>query len=122
MWTPGICRWLGHWPTRRVSVALARVLDHRQVWSRGGGRVQIIEHSITGTRSAVLRLRRQGSAMQFVVFPMLHIGRPEFYQAVAERLRECDLLIVEGMHGTSPLIRALTSTYRVVPGNRGSGL
>jgi hypothetical protein len=84
--------------------------------------MQIIEHSIVGTRSAVLRLRRPGSQLQFVLFPMLHVASPEFYTAVAQRLRRCDLLVVEGVSGRSVLTWAITLTYRVMPANRRSGL
>jgi hypothetical protein len=38
--------------------------------------MQIIENSIVGTRSAALRLRRCGSELEFVVFPMLHVAMP----------------------------------------------
>jgi hypothetical protein len=84
--------------------------------------MQIIEHSIVGTRSAVLRLRRSGTPLQFVLFPMLHVGSPQFYAAVTERLRGCDLLVVEGVRGRSPLLWAITLTYRIMPTNRRTGL
>lgn len=84
--------------------------------------MQIIEHSIIGTRSAVLRLRRPGSALQFVLFPMLHIADPAFYREVTRRLRETDLVIAEGVRGSSALTTGLTLTYRVIPANRRSGL
>jgi len=84
--------------------------------------MQVIEHSIAGTRSAVLRLRRHGTPLQFVLFPMLHVASPDFYAAVAERLRRCDLVVVEGVRGRSALLWAITLTYRVMPANRRSGL
>src|SRR5262249_23020904 len=73
-------------------------------------------------RSAVVRFRRPGSDLEFVVFPMVHIASPAFYVAVAERLRHCDLLVVEGIRGHSPLRSALTLTYRLVPAHRRSRL
>ncbi|MBB5112804.1 hypothetical protein AB0K27_25900 [Micromonospora echinospora] len=84
--------------------------------------MQIIEHSVVGTRSAVLRLRRPGSQLQFLVFPMHHVASPAFYAAVTKRLRECDLLVVEGVSGRSVVGSALTLTYRAMPANRRSGL
>ncbi|AXH91648.1 hypothetical protein AB0N38_07505 [Micromonospora aurantiaca] len=84
--------------------------------------MQIIEHSVLGTRSAVLRLRRPGSRLEFLVFPMLHVASPAFYAAVTKRLRECDLLVVEGVSGRSAVGSALTLTYRAMPANRRSGL
>ncbi|WP_235437560.1 hypothetical protein [Micromonospora sp. RV43] len=73
--------------------------------------MQIIEHSVLGTRSAVLRLRRPGSRLEFLVFPMLHVASPALYAAVTKRLRECDLLVVEGVSGRSAVGSALTLTY-----------
>jgi hypothetical protein len=84
--------------------------------------MQIIEHSVIGTRSAVLRLKCRGAGLQFVVFPMIHVASPQFYAAVAERLRRCDLLVVEGVADRSPLTWALTATYRVIPAHKRSGL
>ncbi|WP_326559940.1 hypothetical protein [Micromonospora sp. NBC_01796] len=85
--------------------------------------MQIIEHSVIGTRSAVLRLRRHDAQLQFVLFPMLHVANPQFYVAVADRLRACDLLVVEGVSGgPSVLASAITLTYRVMPANKRSGL
>jgi hypothetical protein len=84
--------------------------------------VQIVEHSIIGTRSAVVRLRRPGTGLQFVVFPMFHVASPQFYADVSERLRRCDLLVVEGVSGRSVLGWAITSTYRLIPANKRAGL
>lgn len=84
--------------------------------------MQIIEHSIIGTRAAVVRLRRPGNQLQFVLFPMLHVASPQFYAAVTERLRQCDVLVVEGVSGRSVLGWAVTLTYRVMPANKRSGL
>lgn len=84
--------------------------------------MQIIEHSVIGTRSAVLRLRRPDARLEFLLFPMIHVASPQFYAAVGERLRRCDLLVVEGVSGRSVLGWAITLTYRVIPANKRSGL
>lgn len=84
--------------------------------------MQIIENSVVGTRSAVLRLTRRAGGPKIVVFPMLHVAEPQFYREVERRLRACDLLVVEGIHGRSTLTDALTLTYRVMPANDASGL
>ncbi|MEV8379101.1 hypothetical protein AB0P21_40560 [Kribbella sp. NPDC056861] len=99
--------------------------------------MQIIEHSIVGVRSAVTRLRRRGTKLEFVVFPMLHVAMPSFYAEVTERLLQCDLLVVEGIidlpadgdaaeTGGSArgllALSALTATYRSIAANRDSGL
>jgi hypothetical protein len=86
--------------------------------------MQIIEHSVIGTRAAVLRMRRRGTGLEFVIFPMLHVAAPEFYSEVTRRLKLCDVLVVEGVgandgdrrsaRGTA-LVLAVTLTYRVIP-------
>lgn len=84
--------------------------------------MQIVDTGVLGTRSAVLRLQRKGAALNFLVFPMIHVASPRFYADVTTRLRECDLLVVEGVSGRSVLSLALTATYRVIPKNRRSGV
>ncbi|MFF0342604.1 hypothetical protein [Kribbella sp. NPDC004875] len=84
--------------------------------------MQIIENSIVGTRSAVLRLTRRAGGPRVVIFPMLHVAEPRFFRSVEARLRECDLLVVEGIHGPSPVVDGLTLTYRMMPANEASGL
>lgn len=84
--------------------------------------MQIIDTSALGTRSAVLRLRRRGSELNFLVFPMMHVATPAFYLEVTRRLGGCAVVVVEGVTGRSPLVWALTMTYRIIPANRRSGL
>jgi hypothetical protein len=99
------------------------------------GDVQIIEVSVTGVRSAVLRLTRRASPLQFEILPMVHIGEPAFYAAVTERLRRCDLIVAEGVGrrgspGESVRSRwagrsaaaALTASYRIPAWFERSGL
>jgi hypothetical protein len=59
--------------------------------------VQIIEATEAGVRSVKLRLQRPGSSLQFLLYPMVHVGRPEFYQEVTRRLGLVDLIVVEGV-------------------------
>jgi hypothetical protein len=59
--------------------------------------MQIVEVSVTGVRSAVLRLTRPGTPLRYEFYPMVHIGEPAFYAAVVERLRRCDLIVAEGV-------------------------
>ncbi|MFL6140577.1 MAG: hypothetical protein ACJ72N_01745 [Labedaea sp.] len=84
--------------------------------------MQIIENSVIGTRSAVLRLTRRNTPLQFLIFPMLHVASPRFYAEVAQRLRRCDLLVIEGVRGRSLWVWAITLSYRIIPLNRRSGL
>ncbi|MET9311028.1 hypothetical protein ABZX12_04330 [Kribbella sp. NPDC003505] len=84
--------------------------------------MQIIEHSIIGTRSAALRVRRRDTAMEFLLIPMLHIADPEFFGEVKRLVSDADLVVQEGVRGSSAIVTALTMTYRIIPANRRSGL
>ncbi|MEV0898520.1 hypothetical protein [Actinoplanes sp. NPDC049802] len=87
--------------------------------------MQIIEVSDFGVRSAVVRLRRTGTPMCFVVYPMIHMAEPAFFAAVSRRLRTADVIVTEGIGGDggfSLLGRALTLSYAVLRFNRRAGL
>jgi hypothetical protein len=58
--------------------------------------MQYIESSVIGIRSAVITLKRRTTPLRFVIFPMVHVAEPEFYQAVEARAGECDLIVAEG--------------------------
>jgi hypothetical protein len=59
--------------------------------------VQIIEATEAGIRAVELRLQRHGSPLQFLLYPMMHIGQPEYYQEIARRLGQADLIVAEGV-------------------------
>ena len=72
--------------------------------------MQIIESSALGVRAAVHCLAHRGSALEFTLFPMLHIGEQSFYDAVRARLNDCDVVLYEGVG--SVRARTLTLAYR----------
>jgi hypothetical protein len=86
------------------------------------GGVQIIEVTDLGVRSAVIRLRRRETALQFVLYPMIHMAKPAFYAAVTTRLKRADVVVAEGVGGgrgkRSVLVGALTLSYTVLRFNR----
>jgi hypothetical protein len=87
--------------------------------------MQIIEFTDFGVRSAVIRLRRRGTPMQFVLYPMIHMAQPGFYAAVTRRLRQADVIVAEGVGaGARPsvLSNALTMSYSILRFNRRVGL
>lgn len=84
--------------------------------------MQIIDTGVMGTRSAILRLRRRGSQLNFLVFPMMHVASPRFYKEVRRRLGDCEVVVAEGVRGPTVIGAALTLTYRIIPANRRSGL
>ncbi|MEB8342360.1 hypothetical protein [Streptomyces endophyticus] len=84
--------------------------------------MQIIEVTGYAIRSAVITLRRRGTPMEFVVFPMLHVASPAFYAQVRLRLRTCDLVVMEGIRGKSAVVSTLTLAYRFAPRRSRNGL
>ncbi|GAB3276526.1 hypothetical protein [Kineosporia babensis] len=109
--------------------------------------MQIIESTDFGVRSAVYRVRRRFAPLQFDLYPMLHVGRPEYYAEVQRRLREVDVVIAEGIHdGTQGdasdepeapglrdlltdadargqvLVSMLTAGYQAIPADQQHGL
>ena len=59
--------------------------------------MQFIEASIIGLRSAVITLKNRASPLTFVLFPMVHVGERAFYDEVAARARQCQLILAEGV-------------------------
>lgn len=84
--------------------------------------MQIIEVTGFAVRSAVFTMRRKGSPLEFVVFPMVHVASPGFYAQVRRRLRTCDLIVMEGIQGRSVGVSTLTLAYRFAPRRRCNGL
>ncbi|WP_280446784.1 hypothetical protein [Nocardia brasiliensis] len=75
--------------------------------------MQITEFSVFGLRSAVIDLRVRGNPLTIRLFPMVHIGRREFYLAVAEQLRACDVIVSEGADTPSSTGRAIILAMRL---------
>ncbi|NUR41789.1 MAG: hypothetical protein HOV73_17055 [Streptomyces sp.] len=84
--------------------------------------MQIIEVTGYAVRSAVITMRRKGTPLEFVIFPMLHVASPTFYSQVRTRLSDCDLIVLEGIRGRSAGVSALTLAYRFAPRRRRNGL
>ncbi|MEU8792522.1 hypothetical protein [Streptomyces sp. NPDC048643] len=70
----------------------------------------------------MITMRRTGTPLEFVIFPMLHVASPTFYSQIRLRLRECDLIVVEGIRGRSVGVSTLTLAYRFAPRRRRNGL
>jgi hypothetical protein len=75
--------------------------------------VQLIEVSDFGVRAAEIWLSRQETPLRFVLFPMLHLGSVEYYAEVTHRVRQCQLVVAEGVVGKSAALTALTAVYRI---------
>lgn len=72
--------------------------------------MQIIEATIFGVRSVVRLIETNNGRPSFRLFPMIHIADQSFYDEIAERLEECDLILCEGVK--SPTNSWLTASYR----------
>ncbi|MEO3805047.1 hypothetical protein [Nonomuraea sp. B1E8] len=75
--------------------------------------MQLIETTDLGVRSVVITLRKPGSRVVFVLFPMLHVGERTFYWDVAARLNECDLVVAEGSAAMPSPLERLFARLRV---------
>lgn len=84
--------------------------------------MQVIEVTGYAVRSAVIVMRRRGTPLTFVIFPMLHVASPAFYAQVHTRLKECDLIVAEGIRGRSWQVNTLTLAYGFAPRRRRNGL
>ncbi|RKE23026.1 hypothetical protein [Streptomyces sp. TLI_171] len=81
--------------------------------------MQFIEvTALAGVRSAVTVFRRRGSMVTFVLYPMVHLGEPQFYAKVQARLRTAGLVVVEGVDTARTGARALTSSYQLAASRR----
>jgi len=82
--------------------------------------VQIIESSALGVRAAIYRLGHPDSKLEFELFPMVHIGEQQFYDAVRSRLNECDMVLFEGVSSARGRILALS--YSLIARRKRLGL
>ena len=82
--------------------------------------MQFIEKNSFNVRSAIYRLQKDGQGLEFILFPMIHIGSQEFYDDVSDRLAKCDLILAEGVDSTKASL--LTRSYRMVKRIRRMGL
>src|SRR5262245_37328761 len=74
--------------------------------------MQFIEKNSFNVRSAVYHLKKDGGILEFLLFPMIHVGSKEFYEEVSRRLSACDLILTEGVNARKTHL--LTLSYRVV--------
>jgi hypothetical protein len=58
--------------------------------------VQFVEATGLSVRSAVWVLQRRETPLRFHLFCMVHIGSQTFYDEVAARLGDCDVVVAEG--------------------------
>jgi hypothetical protein len=74
--------------------------------------MQFIEKNSFNVRSAIYHLTKDGVELEFLMFPMIHVGSQNFYDEVGRRLISCDLILAEGV--ASKRASLLTLSYRIV--------
>jgi hypothetical protein len=75
--------------------------------------MQLTEVSVLGVRSSVTVFRHRGTPLRFVLIPTIHIGRPEYYRRIAERLARCQLVVAEQYDGPSSTGLAYVTALRL---------
>lgn len=85
-----------------------------------GRLVQYIENSVIGVRAALYTLARKIGAPRFLLFPMVHIGSPEYYSHVHKSLETSDVVLFEGVRTFRA--RVLSLSYRFVARRKRLGL
>lgn len=74
--------------------------------------MQFIERNTLNVRSAIYYLRKNEGDLEFILFPMIHVGTKEYYDEVSRRLASCDVILAEGVN--SKRTSLLTLSYRIV--------
>lgn len=74
--------------------------------------MQFIEKNSFNVRSAIYHLKKDGASLEFLLFPMIHVGSKNFYNEISRRLTACDLILAEGV--ASKRGSLLTWSYRIV--------
>ena len=78
--------------------------------------MQFIEPSMLGVRSARLTLSSRDSPTVITLFPMVHVGERQFYDATYSDALDNDVVFVEGVR--SPITLRITRSYRWLVGSR----
>lgn len=84
--------------------------------------LQLTEVSVLGVRSSVTVFRHRHAPMRFVLIPTIHLGRPDYYQKIAERLARCQLVVAEQYDGPSSTGLAYVTALRLSLQRRGGRL
>ncbi|WP_433606625.1 hypothetical protein ACQP2P_30570 [Dactylosporangium sp. CA-139114] len=84
--------------------------------------MQITEVSVLGVRSAVVVLRHRHTPLRFVLVPTIHMGRPEYYRRIAERIARSQLIVAETYDGPSSTGLAYVTAMRLTRQRQARGL
>ena len=82
--------------------------------------MQFIERNSFNVQAAVLFLKHPKASLEFVLFPMIHVGTREYYRQVRVHLSNCDYILYEGVRGLKA--RVITLAYRFMVRRKRLGL
>jgi hypothetical protein len=63
--------------------------------------MQLTDMGAAGFRTSVSVLRRPSGGLRWVIIPTIHMGHPDYYWAIWQRLRSCQAVIAEIWDGPS---------------------
>jgi hypothetical protein len=75
--------------------------------------MQIVEVGLLGVRTSVIVFQHRSKSLRFVLIPVAHMGRPDYYRRIADRLAVCQLIVAEGYDGPSSTGLAYTIALRL---------
>lgn len=84
--------------------------------------MQVVEVTGLSVRSAVISMWRRETPLKFALFPVFHVASPAFYRQVRARLRDCDLILAEGVGGPALSVAGPAVLSRLAPRLRRNGL
>lgn len=61
--------------------------------------MQFIERNSFNLQAAILFLKHPQAPLEFVLFPIIHVGTREYYRQIRELLSGCDYILFEGVRG-----------------------
>ena len=88
--------------------------------TRGGPSLQFIEKSDFGVRAAISTYRKPDVPLVVRLFPMIHIGRREYFENIRRRLESCDAIMLEGVKSSRGSFLSLA--YRFMARRKRIGL
>ncbi|WP_328476332.1 hypothetical protein OHA21_21620 [Actinoplanes sp. NBC_00393] len=84
--------------------------------------MQLTEVSMLGLRSSVTTFRHRSAALRFVVIPVVHIGRPDYYRRIAQLIAGSHVVIAEQYDGPSSTGLAYLTAMRLSRQRHSRGL
>jgi hypothetical protein len=75
--------------------------------------MRLTEWSATGFRTSVRVFQRPDGGLRWVVIPTIHLGHPDYYWSIWQRLRSCQAVIAEQYDGPSSTGYAYVTAMRL---------